>query len=79
MVSKENVSQQFFNDVIGKENDETGEDSTWGDGTFLSDQHGNDIIDKSNVSWLLYGIWDNLSDSDIESHGYYNWTKRLLV
>ena len=28
MVSKENVSQQFFNDVIGKENDETGEDST---------------------------------------------------
>lgn len=28
MVSKESVSQQFFNDVIGKENDETGKDST---------------------------------------------------
>jgi len=74
LVGKEHVSQQFINDVIGKENDQPRENSTWGNGTLLSDQHGDDVIDESNICGLLDIFGNNLSYGDIQGHRYYNWT-----
>ena len=53
LTCKENVLQEFVANVIGEENDNTSQNNTGSEWTSLSDKHGDNIIYKFNINFII--------------------------